>query len=484
MKILFVSSEVSPFAKTGGLADVAGSLPKALRKNGHDVRIIMPLYQCVETGGFTIKKARKGFEVPVDGVMQKGLLRQTSLGDIPVYLVEKREYFQRPELYGTPTGDYPDNSQRFGFFCQGVVELLKRLDFRPDIIHCHDWQTAIVPFIIRHQHKDDPFFSRTALVYTIHNLAYQGIFERESLSAFGLDDSHFTVDRLEYYGKINLMKGGILTADVINTVSNAYCREIQTEEMGCGLQGVLKQRAHDLYGILNGIDYQDWNPATDPLIFKNYTASTLSGKAANKKNLQKGLGLEQSASTPLLGMITRLSSQKGLDLLEALLPKFQEENLQLVLLGTGDEKYMKMLSSLQKKPTDALSINLAFDLTLSHKIYAASDMFLMPSHYEPCGLGQLIAFRYGSVPVVRKTGGLADTVFDIRDGVREANGFTFDDYSPEAFWDAISRALETYKDRKKWDKMVRSGMNSDFSWDHSGGEYEALYEKALKRIRV
>lgn len=484
MKILFVSSEVSPFAKTGGLADVAGALPKALKKNGHDVRIIMPLYHSVETGGFSIKKARKGFEVPVDGVMQKGLLRQSSLDDIPVYLVEKKEYFQRDALYGTPAGDYPDNNQRFGFFCQSVVDLLKRLDFRPDIIHCHDWQTALVPYIIRHQHKDDPFFARTALVFTIHNLAYQGIFEREALSSFGLDAGHFTVDRLEYYGKINLMKGGILAADVVNTVSNAYCREIRTEELGCGLQGVLQERAHDLYGILNGIDYQDWNPATDPLIFKSYTPSALSGKAVNKKNLQKSLGLEQNPSIPLLGMITRLAAQKGLDLLEALLPKLQKENLQLVLLGTGDEKYMKMFSALRAKPSNALSINLTFDLALSHKIYAASDMFLMPSLYEPCGLGQLISFRYGAVPVVRKTGGLADTVFDLRDGVREANGFTFDEYSPEAFWNAISRALETYQDRKKWDKMVRTGMNSDFSWDHSAGEYEVLYEKALKKIHA
>jgi len=484
MKILFVSSEVSPFAKTGGLADVAGSLPKALKKNGHDVRIIMPLYQCVETGSFTIKKSRKGFEVPVGGMIEKGLLRQTTLADIPVYLVEKKEYFQRPELYGTSAGDYSDNSKRFGFFCRAVVDLLKRLDFRPDIIHCNDWQTALIPFLIKQEHQDDPFFTKTALVYTIHNLAYQGIFEREALSSLGLNESHFTIDLLEYYGKINLMKGGMLTADVINTVSNAYCREIQTDEMGCGLQGVLQQRAHDLFGILNGIDYQDWNPSTDPLIFKNYTSTSLSGKAANKKNLQHALGLEQNPTIPLLGMITRLSSQKGLDLLEALLPKFEEQKLQLVLLGTGDEKYMKMLSTLQKKPSQKLSINLTFDQALSRNIYAASDMFLMPSHYEPCGLGQLISFRYGSVPVVRKTGGLADTVFDSRDGVREPNGFTFDEYTPEAFWEAISRALETYKDRKKWDKIVRSGMNSDYSWDHSGVEYEALYEKALKKIRV
>ncbi|MRR33228.1 glycogen synthase GlgA [bacterium] len=483
MKILFVASEVSPFAKTGGLADVAGSLPKALKKKGHDVRIIMPLYQCMETGGFTIKKARKGVEALIGGVMEKGLLRQATFDDIPVYLIDRKEYFQRPYLYGTPAGDYPDNSRRFGFFCRGVVDLLKKLDFRPDVIHCHDWQTALVPTIIRYELQGDPFFMKTALVYTIHNLAYQGLFEREALADLGLDPSCFTMERLEYYGKVNLMKGGIITADVVNTVSTSYCREIQTEEMGCGLQGVLRQRGHDLYGILNGIDYQDWNPATDPALFKNYTSSTLSGKAANKKALQKALGLEQDPHIPLLGMITRLSAQKGLDLLEKLLPKFKAAKLQLVILGTGDERYMKMLTAFQKKGADNTSIHLAFDNVLARRVYAASDMFLMPSHYEPCGLGQLIALRYGAIPVVRKTGGLGDTVFDARDGFREPNGFTFDDYTPKAFWGAVTRALETFGERKVWDKMVRSGMNSDYSWEHSAGEYEAMYEKALKKVR-
>lgn len=483
MKILFVASEVFPFAKTGGLADVAGSLPKALKKKGHDVRIIMPLYQCVETSGFTIKKARKGVEVFINGVVQKGLLRQSYLGDIPVYLLDKKEYYQRPYLYGTPAGDYPDNSKRFGFFCHGVVDLLKRMDFRPDVIHCNDWQTALIPALIKYEHHEDPFFSKTALVYTIHNLAYQGLFDREMLPDLGLDPTYFTVDRIEFYDKVNLMKGGILTADVVNTVSDTYCREIQTEAMGCGLHGVLRQRAHDLYGILNGIDYQDWNPATDPALFKNYTSTTLSGKAACKKSLQKTMGLDQDPRVPLIGMITRLSAQKGLDLLEKLLPKFAAAELQLIILGTGEEKFMKALTSFEAKGARNISIHLDFDHKLASRIYAGSDMFLMPSHYEPCGLGQLIAFRYGSVPVVRKTGGLADTVFDARDGVREPNGFSFDDYTAKALWGAITRAVEAYGDRKQWDKMVRSGMNSDYSWDHSAGDYEALYEKALKKVR-
>lgn len=482
MKILYVASEVAPFAKTGGLADVAGALPRAMKKRGHDARVIMPLYKCVESGGFTIKKARKGVEIPLGGSLGKGMLRQTVLHDIPVYLLENRDYYNRPFLYGTPEGDYPDNAQRFGFFCHAVVDLLKRLDFRPDIIHCNDWQAALIPALIRYGHDGDPFFMKTAIVYTIHNLAFQGIFERSALADLGLDDSYFTVDRMEYYGKVNLMKGGILAADIVNTVSDTYCQEIQSVEMGCGLEGVLKQRARDLYGILNGIDYEEWDPATDPALFRNYSVSARAGKAANKKGLQKLLGLEQKPESPLIAMITRLSTQKGLDLVEKLLPKFARENLQLVILGTGDEKYMKMLSAFKETGTSNISINLAFDQVLARRLYAASDMFLMPSHYEPCGLGQLIAFRYGSVPIVRKTGGLADTVFDAREGVREPNGFSFDEYTADACWDAVTRALSAFADRKAWERIVRSGMNSNNSWNHSAGEYEALYDKALKKL--
>ncbi len=482
MKILYVASEVAPFAKTGGLADVVGALPKAMKKGGHDARIIMPLYKCVESGGFTIKKARKGVEISLGGSVQKGMLRQTALQDIPVYLLENREFYSRSFLYGTPEGDYPDNARRFGFFCHAVVDLLKRLDFRPDIIHCNDWQTALIPALIRYGHAGDPFFMKTAIVYTIHNLAYQGIFERSALADLGIDDSYFTVDRMEYYDKVNLMKGGILASDIVNTVSDTYCREIQSEEMGCGLEGVLRQRGRDLYGILNGIDYEEWDPAIDPALFRNYSVSARTGKAANKKGLQKLLGLEQKQDVPLIAMITRLSAQKGFDLVEKLMPKFAEENLQLVVLGAGDEKYMKMLTEFKDRGAANISINLSFDQVLARRIYAGSDMFLMPSHYEPCGLGQLIAFRYGSVPIVRKTGGLADTVFDAREGVREPNGFSFDEYTADSCWNAISRALESFADRKSWDRIVRSGMHSENSWENSAGEYEGLYDKALKKL--
>ncbi|HET6421236.1 MAG TPA: glycogen synthase GlgA [Geobacteraceae bacterium] len=484
MKILFVASEVSPFAKTGGLADVTGSLPKILKEMEHDVRIIMPFYRMVETSGASIRKGRKGVEFEMAGVIQKGLLRQTSLDDIPVYLVENKEYFQRDFLYGTSAGDYPDNHRRFGFFCRAVLQLLKRMDFRPDIIHCHDWQTALVPIIMKYEHKEDPFFMRTAVIYTIHNLAFQGIFPKESLPEMGMDLSSFTVDRLEYYGKVNLMKGAILTADIISTVSETYCREIQTEEVGCGMEGLLHQRNGDLYGILNGIDYSVWNPATDRDISKNFTVSTLSGKTANKKKLQKMLGLDQIKDIPILSMVTRLSTQKGFDILEPLLPKFEKEKLQLVILGVGDEKYMQMLRDYKATAPRNISINLEFRPNLAHQIYAGSDMFLMPSHYEPCGLGQLIALRYGTVPIVRKTGGLADTVLDARENYREPNGFTFEKYSAEAFWEAITRALDVYGERKKWEKLVRNGMNDDFSWEASAKKYDDLYRKALKKIFV
>jgi starch synthase len=482
MKILFVASEVSPFAKTGGLADVTGSLPKILKEMDHDIRIIMPFYKMVEACGSSIRKGRKGVEFPMGGVAQKGLLRQTSVGDIPVYLVENKEYFQRDFLYGTPSGDFPDNHRRFAFFCRAVLQLLKRMDFRPDIIHCHDWQAALIPILLKYEHKEDPFFMKTAVIYTIHNLAYQGIFPKESLPEMGLDPSWFTVDRLEYYGKVNLMKGAILTADIINTVSETYCREIQTPEMGCGMDGLLKQRSYDLYGILNGIDHAVWDPATDTEIFRNYTSTTLSGKAANKKKLQKMLGLEPLKDTPVLAMVTRLSAQKGLDLLEPLLPKFEKEKLQLVILGIGDEKYMKLLADYKAVAPGNISINMEFKPHLANQIYAGSDMFLMPSHYEPCGLGQLIALRYGTVPIVRKTGGLGDTVFDARDDRKEPNGFTFDKYKPEAFWEAISRALEAYGEKKKWEKIVRNGMNADFSWERSARKYDELYRKGLKKI--
>lgn len=483
MKILFVASEVAPFAKTGGLADVTGSLPRELKRLGHDVRIVLPFYKTVAKGDFPVRKIRKSVEVPLGDAVHKGLLRQSALDDIPVYFLANREYFHRDSLYGTPAGDYPDNHQRFAFFCRGVLELLKRLDYRPDVLHCHDWQTALVPFLLKHEHAADPFFANMATVLTIHNLAFQGMFPAESLAAMGLDSAFFTIDLLEYYGKVNLLKGGILAADQVNTVSETYCTEILTEEEGCGLAGVLLTRRGELSGILNGLDYTEWDPATDREIARNYTASALAGKAANKKALQKMLGFEPDAGIPLIGMVSRLTAQKGFDLVAEILPRLAAEELQLVVLGTGEERYVRQFAELRAQGVKNVLLRAGFDPPLARQIYAGSDMFLMPSHFEPCGLGQLIALRYGAVPVVRKTGGLADTVVDERDG-REPNGFSFAEYSASALWETIGRAAAAYRDAEGWKKIVRRGMNSDFSWKRSAARYEELYQRGLARKGV
>jgi starch synthase len=480
MKILFVASEVSPFAKTGGLADVVGALPKTLRHLGHDVRIFMPLYREVEESGCIIRKMAVSTTVKLGDIEITGELCQTSLGDIPVYLLENREFFAREHLYGTGEGDYPDNHQRFAFFCRGVLDLLAKMDFGPDIIHCHDWQTALIPHILKYERSDDPFFSRTGVVFTIHNLAYQGIFPKSSLAEMGLAPANFFIDRLEYYGKVNLLKGGILAADLITTVSRKYCQEIQTPEMGFGLHGVLQVRENDLYGVLNGLDYEEWNPATDPVITRNYSVTALSGKGADKAALQKKLGLAVVPSVPMFGMVSRLVAQKGLDLLTELLPRFATAKLQLVILGVGDEKYTRLL--LQAAQTsDNLSVNIGFHKELAPMVYAGSDMFLMPSEFEPCGLGQLIALRYGSVPVVRKTGGLADTIIDPLDDERGANGFTFDEYSAEAFWQAVTRALKAYGNKLEWKKLVHRGMACDYSGQASTNRYVELYYRAQRK---
>jgi starch synthase len=479
MKILFIASEVAPFAKTGGLADVTGSLPTELIRLGHDVRVIMPLYKTVSKGDFLIKKIRKSVDVPIGGSVKKGFLRRTSHHATPVYLLENKEYFNRDHLYGLPLEDYPDNAGRFAFFCRGVLELLKRMDYRPDILHCHDWQTALVPLLLKYEYAKDPFFADMSVIYTIHNLAYQGLFTMESLESMGLDSSYFTIDRLEFYGKINLMKGGILTADLINTVSETYCREILSAEYGCGLEGVLQARGDALCGILNGIDYGEWDPATDRELFKNYSASALSGKTANKKGIQSLLGLEQDTTVPLVGMVSRMIDQKGFDLVGKLLPDFAGKRMQLAVIGSGDEKYAKMFEDIRAKGAKNIAFHRGFDQTLARRIYAGSDFFLMPSRFEPCGIGQLIALRYGAVPVVRRTGGLADTVIDEKCGGRDQSGFIFSEYSGAALLNAIGRAFNAYEDGERWKKIVRAAMTRDFSWKQSAIKYEELYRRGM-----
>lgn len=461
MKILFISSEVVPFAKTGGLADVAGSLPKALKEIGHDIRIFMPLYQDVEQAGF------------LPG------------SDVPVYFYEDEENFgSRKDLYQVAGVDYPDNLERFAAFCQAALPYVMQIGWRPDIIHCNDWQSALVIAYLKLLYHDTDFFKRTATVYSVHNMGYLGMFPKEKLAATGLGPEVFKPEALEFWGKIALAKAGFVYADVINTVSETYAQEIQTEEFGHGLDGLLRSRSQDVYGIINGIDYDIWNPATDKNIPKRYSPATLSLKVENKSELQKQNNLPQKKETPVIGMITRLADQKGFDILAGALEGIMQENCQLVILGVGDKKYHDLLLKAKQKYPDHLGVNLTFDAILAELIYSGCDMFLMPSRYEPCGLGQLISFKYGTIPIVRKTGGLADTVHDFDTKTGEGEGFVFEAYTAQALFNAVKRAIDTFHKKAVWKPLQEKVMGLDYSWDASAKKYVSLYMKALAKIGI
>ena len=455
LKVLMASSEVVPFAKTGGLADVAGSLPIALEAAGVDIRVIMPKYSSVKASGS-------------EAIIGK---------NVKVYFVENEEYFGRKELYGDKFGDYPDNLDRFAFFSREALERCKRENFKPDIIHCNDWQTALIPVYLNTIYKYDPFFAKTRVLFTIHNMAYQGIFAKEEFPKIGLDWNLFTIQYFEFYGKVNLMKAGLVYSDAISTVSPTYAKEILTDEFGCGLEGVLKTRESVLSGILNGIDTDVWDPATDKKIFKQYSSKTVMDKYANKEKFQKELGLKVDGEIPMIGLISRLADQKGLDLLAKIIEDILNTKVQFVLLGTGDNKYHILFEKMAKTHPKNASINLKFDAVLAQKIYASSDIFLIPSRYEPCGLGQMISFRYGTVPVVRETGGLKDSVTEFDPKTGSGNGFTFSEYSSKAFHSAIKRALDLFRNKTVWEKLITKVMKLDYSWGASAGEYIKLYEK-------
>jgi len=476
LKILLVSSEVSPLAKTGGLADVAGSLPKALAARGHDVRIAMPRYRQVKDVDYLID-----LPVEMDGSLETAVIRHTTLkGDrpVPVYLVDNYKYFWRDGMYG-----YNDDAIRFNFFCKSILSMLSWLDFQPDIIHCNDWQSGPIPLFLKVKHEDNPFYRKTATVFTIHNLQYQGNFERNTLKTMALSEEFYTPERLEFHGQVSFIKAGILYADLINTVSKKYALEIQTPEYGERLDGLLRKRAADLRGILNGIDYQEFDPATDRHLAANYDAVHPEKKKENKAALQKEMELPVK-DVPLLGIITRLVNQKGLDILAAIIDPLMQQDLQFILLGSGEDYYQQLFSRYKVKYRDKMAVKIGFDPVLAQHIYAGCDIFLMPSRFEPCGLGQMISLRYGSVPVVRATGGLEDTIKDFHQHPGTGNGFSFYDYQPQALLDTINHALHVYRhEPEEWRQLVCSGMTADFSWDASAGQYEEMYLEALvKRL--
>lgn len=459
MRILFCSSEVVPFAKTGGLADVAGALPIALEKQGHQVRITLPKYKMVKEQGDT-------------AVLGK---------DIRVHFIRNDKLYMRDGLYGDAQGkDHPDNLERFVFYCRETLEIMKREGFKPDIIHCNDWQTGLIPVYLKTLYSNDPFFKDTKTVFTVHNFAYTGTFEKEQFSKTDLDSGLFSIDGLEYYGRFSLLKGGLVFSDIITTVSPTYAKEIQTEEFGCGMEGLLRKRSADIYGVLNGIDYQLWDPAEDKSIYKNYSPESIQDKAINKEKLTSDLGIGIGKDAPLIGTVGRLAYQKGFDILAEIVEELCGMEAGFILLGTGEQRYHEIFQDVAKRHKKNASINLCFDAALAQKIYAASDIFLMPSRYEPCGLGQLISFKYATVPVARKTGGLADTVFEFNPETEEGNGFLFEEPESKQLLEAIKKSLEVYRDKPKWMRLITKIAGYDFSWDKSAGEYCRLYEGLTK----
>jgi starch synthase len=481
VRIVFVASEGVPFSKTGGLADVVGALPKALAGLGYKLEVILPRYRMTKPGQplphFQSLTIPLSSEFKFASVQDGG-----SAGGVQWYLVDCPEFFDRDGLYQQKGEDYPDNAQRFAAFSLAALELMKRSATPPDIIHCHDWQSSLVPIYMRNLYAGDPFYRRACVLFTIHNLGYQGLFPPHILPRISLHAGLFTIDGLEYYGKINLLKGGILSADSITTVSPTYAEEIQTPEFGCGLEGVLKSRADRLRGILNGVDYDAWNPASDKLIPVNYTPENLDGKVLCKKALLEKMGVQSPVLTrPVIGIVSRFAAQKGFDLIAEIAEHLAALDLYVVALGTGEIPYEELFRTMAEKHPGKFLVKVAYDNTLAHQIEAGADMFLMPSRYEPCGLNQIYSMKYGTVPVVRATGGLDDSVqaFDGRAGT----GFKFHEYSSRALLAVIKQSVEVYRQPELWQRLVHNCMGKDFSWAGSAKQYAELYE-ALRRSKA
>ena len=478
MKILFAASECVPFIKTGGLADVVGALTPVLKAQGADVRVILPLYAAIPQEYVNQMKLECEFEVELCWRRQYCGIKSLEYQGVTFYFVDNQYYFGRSYIYGLGGDEY----ERFGFFDRAVIDALVHLDFKPDVVHCHDWQTGMIPALLKIQYAQYPFYQDMKTVYTIHNLQYQGVFPIKAVQdTLGLGDSLFTADKLECYGCANYMKAGLVYADELTTVSPSYADEIQTAFYGERLDGLLRARKDQLVGILNGIDINDYDPAKDPQIYANYDPYHLGGKEICKQELQKELGLEVNPTVPLVGIISRLSNQKGFDLIECVIRELMATGIQLVVLGMGEAKYTNLFSWAESEYPGRLATRFAMNHQLAHRIYAGSDMFLMPSQFEPCGLSQMIAMRYGSVPIARETGGLRDTVLSYNKFTDEGNGFTFFNYNAHDMLHTVRRAVHYYNNnRDVWYRLIVRGMTGDYSWYSSAGKYMALYEEVTK----
>jgi len=483
LNVAMIAAEAAPFAKVGGLGDVVGALPKALQKAGADPIVIIPAYRLIDRHRYNVDPcaAVAGFDVPMGHLTEHAVVYQSKIpdSDVRVYLVGSRQYYDRDGVYddpGTREG-YADNMERFIFLMKSAIELLRRLDLPMDIIHCHDSHTALIPGMLKLNYQDDPCFARAGSLLTIHNIAYQGLYPKESLSYAGIDPGEFYPSSpFEYWGQVNFMKAGIELADKVNTVSKTYSMEIRTDhELGMGLEGVLQNRKEDLSGIVNGIDYDVWNPEKDPLIPARYSKHDFAGKAKCKEQLQKYFGLPLlKKRTPIIGIVSRLADQKGFDLIADAVDDLASLDLQLVILGTGQQRYHDLLGYVAARHPEKIALRLSFDNTLAHQIEAGCDLFLMPSKFEPCGLNQLYSLRYGTIPIVRATGGLADTVVDYDAG--NGTGFCFSGYTAKDMMAAIRKALAVYSDLDEWQELRIRAMSQDWSWDRSAQEYMQLYK--------
>jgi len=485
MKILVAASEMAPFAKTGGLGDVVGALPGALAAQGHEVKTFIPRYSLIDENIFPLQQLDWSLAVPVDKrqlpmSVEFHIDRRRKLEH---YFIDNENYFDRRELYrDSKTGaDYKDNDERFIFFARGVLETISKVGWKPDIIHVHDWQVGLIPVYLKTIYAERSFYSGIKTVLTIHNLAYQGEFDKARYRKLNLpDELLYATAPFEFYGKVNFLKAAIIFADRITTVSPRYSEEIQSsEELGCGLRGVLRERSSHLTGILNGVDYATWSPSRDKSIPYTYHVNNLSGKRMNKVELLGSAGLPIRTKAPLIGIISRLVDQKGFDLIAKAAERLFALNIQMILLGTGEEKYHRLFVELEKKYPDKLRAYLTFDEKLAHRIEAASDIFLMPSRFEPCGLNQLYSLKYGTVPVVREVGGLADTVIDYNPETGEGTGFVFCKYTPEAMLGAVQRAVALFEKKRLWTKLMKAGMRQDFSWKRSAQKYNQLFEQLM-----
>jgi starch synthase len=485
MRIVIASPEAVPFIKTGGLADVAGTLWKEYGLMKHEAMIILPLYKKIKDSRLPLEDTGRTIQVPVGDATAEGRIYSDRSS---AYFIRCDEFFDRQELYGTPQGDYSDNAKRFVFFSRGVLETCKALNLRPDIIHCNDWQTGLVPLYVKTLYKGDAFFRKTATFFSIHNIGYQGLFPAAEMQLTNLGKELFTPEGIEFYGKVNFLKAGLLAADILGTVSTTYAKEILMKEYSFGLEGVLRKRKDDLYGIVNGIDYGEWDPSGDAFLPAGYSHKNISGKALCKRELLQTLfhpeDLAAAERMPLMGMVGRLTAQKGLDLVFEALPELLSFGVKLAILGKGDEKYQRDLKEIARRHKGMISVTIGFDDSFAHRLYAGTDFFLMPSRYEPCGLGQLIALRYGSIPIARRTGGLADTILDYDPLASKGTGFLFSDYTPSAFLDAVKRALCVYTDSRKKPGMITEGMKMDYSWKKSAQRYIDLYKNALAKKRL